>query len=72
MLWELGFWIGSSESASDWQETSPLFLRVSTPNWALPRSGKWERLVLSTGSGTCSLEASRDAGGVGTISKAGF
>lgn len=72
MLWELGFWIGSSESASDWQETGLLFLRVSTPNWALPRPGKRERLVLSTGAGTCSVETLRDAGGLGTISKAGF
>lgn len=70
MLWELGFRIGSSESASVGRGTGPPFLSASTPSWSQPRSDGQEGLLLSTGPGTCSLEAARDAGSLGTISKA--
>lgn len=55
MLWELGFQIGSSESASDWRGTGPPSLRFSTPHWALLRSGGLEGRELSTGPGVLAL-----------------
>ena len=43
MLWDLGFQIGSSDSASSWQKSIGLpFPRASTLSWALPRSGRRE------------------------------